>query len=192
MRRWLTAMLLLLPLVLTSGCATQALWTCSALDNRVEPAVKPNLRLYAATSPPDFLVVYDENSGRKHTNLTRAYFLNQNLDLIAAKRTPRFVNLDVEKSLSPVPVYFAPYRSGAQPPALPFAVSEAAGQSFTLYSKDGKSEFYHLPVYNNGTANFTRVALTPLAVTADVIVVGGEISFYCLLLYVESGGTSFP
>jgi hypothetical protein len=167
-------MLLLLPLVLTSGCVTSALWTCSALDNRVEPAAKPNLRLYAATSPPDFLVVYDENWDRKHTHRTRAYFLNQNLECIRTERAPHFVDADLAYGLPPVPVFCWPF-FGTTQPSRPFAVINGKTPSFTLYFRDGGSRLYYLPVYNDGTVNFTRVVLTPLAVTANVIIVGGFI-----------------
>jgi hypothetical protein len=188
-------MLLLLPLVFTSGCATKALWTCSALDNRVEPAAKPNLRLYATTSPPDFLVIYDASSGRKHTNSTRAYFLNQNLERIRSERAPHFVDVELAHGLPPVPVFYSSpvfdwsLVYGTNQPSRPFAVSDAKAQSFTLYFRDGGSEFYHLPIYSDGTVNFTRVALTPLAVTSDVILVGGEICVLCFLAEVQSGAS---
>ena len=85
MRRKLQTLLAMLPL-LAGGCMTQKLWTESKLDEWNEPAAPSNLRVFDAEARKDFLVVYDERSGRHETVRTRAYFLNQNLGRIGEKR----------------------------------------------------------------------------------------------------------
>ncbi len=171
-------MLLLLPLVFTSGCVTQTLWTKSALDNWNEPAPQNNLHLFAAGSQKDFLVVYDEIMERHDIVRTRAYFLDANLDRLAENRAPHFVSTNRECGLFPVPVYRLPASSGTNQLRGLFAVSDADGQSFTLHFKDGGSDLYHLPVYNDGTGKYKRAMLTPLAVTADLTIVGGVVGIW--------------
>lgn len=189
MRRWLPAMLLLLPLVFTSGCVTHALWTKSALDNWNEPAPENHLHLFAAGSPKDFLIVYDEHEGRHDDIRTRAFFLDANLDRLAEKHAPHFVSTNRECGLSPVPVFRVSASCGTNQLHGLFAVSDPASESFTLYFADGGSDVYHLPVYNDGTGKLKRVALTPLTVTADLTVIGGVVGLW----YVAAmGGSTDP
>jgi len=171
-------MLLLPPLALTSGCATHALWTKSALDNWNEPAAEPGLHLYASGSSPDFLAVYDEFSDRRETTSTRAYYLYLNRQLLSQKRAPHFADIQLASGLSPVPVFHSPLPFGANQP-LPFAVcSTNDASSFTLYDTKGGSGSYHLPVYNDGSGACKRVALTPLAVAADTTILGGIVGVW--------------
>jgi hypothetical protein len=172
-------MLLLTPLVLTSGCATHALWTKSALDNWNEPAQENNLRLFDGRSQKDFLIVYDEHRDRHDDTRTRAYFLYQNLDRVGQNRAPHFVSTNLACGLSPVPVFRSPSCCGTNRSAGPFAVTGINAHSFTLYFRDGGSESYQLPVYSDGTGKYKRAALTPLAVTADLTVVGGFVGIFC-------------
>jgi hypothetical protein len=170
MRHWFRTMLLLLPLGLGSGCTTSALWTESAMDNWNQPAVKSNLRLFAAGPPQDFLVVYDEYSDRHQTNTARAYFLYQNLERMAQKHGPHFVSVARAKGMAPVPVFPATIGSGTDHLARPFVISSTNDAAFTLYYSDGGSDLYHLPIYNDGTGKYKRAALTPLTVTADAAI----------------------
>jgi hypothetical protein len=104
---------------------------------------------------------------------TRAYFLNASRERLAQKCAPHFVSPNLAGDLSPVPVFRPPGPRGTNQPAGPFAVSGINDQTFRLYFGQGGSDLYHLPVYNDGTGKYKRAALTPLAVTADLTVVGG-------------------
>ena len=80
--------------------------------------------------------------------------------------------------LTAVPVFQPPVPSGATPPPSLFAIDATNNQSFTLYCGGRALGSHDLPVYNDGTGKYKRVALTPLAVTADLTVVGGIVGVW--------------
>ena len=172
MHRWSSTMLLLLPLILNSGCVTHQLWTASELDEWNEPCEKANLHLYDAKSRNDYLVVYNEYLGRPDRIRTRAYFLNQNEKRIAHHVGPHFVSTNLAAAFPPVPVYDPPLPGNTNQLARLFAVASTNGQQFTIYFNNRELNSYHLPIYNDGQGLYERVALTPVAVTADATIVG--------------------
>lgn len=178
MHQWLRTMLLL-PLTLASGCATHALWTESKLDNWNEPAPQSNLRLFAADPPQDVLVLYEEYSDRCESIRTRAYLLNENQKRLAQNRAPLFVGTNQTNGLPAVPVFHLPTSLATNQQHGLFAIAATNNQSFTLYCGDRNLGSHDLPVYNDGTGKYKRVALTPLAVTADLTVVGGVAGVWC-------------
>ena len=171
--------MLLLPLTLASGCATHALWTESKLDNWNEPALQSNLRLFAADPPQDVLVLYEEYSDRCESIRTRAYLLNENQKRLAQNRAPLFVGTNQTNGLPAVPVFHLPTLLATNQQHGLFAIAATNNQSFTLYCGDRNLGSHDLPVYNDGTGKYKRVALTPLAVTADLTVVGGVAGVWC-------------
>jgi hypothetical protein len=176
-----TLLLLLMPLMFTGGCATRAVWQAE-FDDWNEPYANANLRLYDARPRHDFLVVYDEHSGRHETIRTRAYYLDQSQPRILARHAPEFVKPSKASSYPPVPVYDQPGMR-PNPPALLYAVRGTNALDFAIYSWETsalprKLGDYELPIYNDGVGKYERAALTPPAVVADVAIVGGIVFWY--------------
>lgn len=185
MHQWTRVVLLLLPL-LTGGCVTNALWNKTDLDDWNEPAQNADVRLFDARHKKDFLVVYDEYSERHDSTHTRAYFLNQNQKRVAQGQKPHFVSSRLSHKLPPVPIFQTLPESGTNFSQTIYAVISTNRQSFTIFSGKEKTD-YSLAVYNDGRAQIDRIALTPVAVTADLTIVGGVLG--CCFIYglAESG-----
>jgi hypothetical protein len=170
-------LLSLLPALAGGGCATHALWTTSGLEDFNTPAENANLRLFADASCEDFVVVYDEYSERHDKTRTRAYLLRKNQTRIQQQRSPLCAKTKSFAALKPVPVFLTTNAiSAASPPF--YAVLSTNCQSFTLCSNGNVTGPYVLPVYNDGKGEVERIALTPLAATADLTIVGGVLGCY--------------
>ena len=169
--------LLAAPLLFGSGCATHALWKESNLDAWNEPADDPHLRLFDTPRHKDVLVVYDEYSERHDSVHQRGYWLMQNQKRIEQRRRPEFVEVLFPQNLTPIPVFVATNapETGSSPPG-PYAVVSTNLHSFILYSASNNGGPYRLPVYNDGSGQAARIALTPLAVLADLTIIGGFIA----------------
>ncbi|HEV2436281.1 MAG TPA: hypothetical protein VG077_09810 [Verrucomicrobiae bacterium] len=174
-----------LPL-LTGGCATEALWNKAQLDAWNEPADNSRLQLFDAGQHKDFLVIYEEYSERHDSTRTRAYFLNRNEKRIKQGRKPHFVSARWSHQLPPVPVSQTQLESGTNFPQTNYALISTNTQSFTIYSGRQKID-YSLPVYNDGRGQIYRVALTPVAVTVDLTIVGGLLGCWFIYGLAESG-----
>lgn len=166
-------LLLTLPLIPGGGCATHALWNKTSLDAFNQPADDPHLRLFQTRLQNDLLVVYDEYSDRNDAIRTRAYLLNQNQKRLEQCQPPHFVSINRWRGLTPVAVL-----PGSNSPAAFFASVETNGQSFTIYSRNRPVHSYPLPVYNDGKARLARIVLTPVALTADLTIIGGYLFLY--------------
>ena len=169
--------LLLLPL-LTGGCVTHALWTESRLDTWNEPAVNPSLHVFHGSQQDNLLVVYDEFSDRHETTNARAYFLNLTQPPPLHER-PQFVSVNNTNGLAPVPVFCA---VPTNPPDLFCTVAETNGSDFKVSSSGRVTGPYQLPVYDDGMGRVEKVALTPVAVTVDLTIIGGVI-VYCWIYF---------
>jgi hypothetical protein len=167
---------LALPLILGSGCATKALWTNGNLEASNEPADKANLRLFTDTSRSDLLVVYDEYSERSGITHTRAYWLNQNEKRLEKNGAPYFVGTNSIRHLRAVPMFDALPESTNSSAEL-WALFTTTEQSFTLYFGHREISSHRLPHYNDRKGKVEKAALTPLAVTADLTIVGGIIGY---------------
>ncbi len=185
MRRQLWTITLLLPL-LTSGCATNALWNKTDLDAWNEPAQNAEVRLFDARQKRDFLVVYDEYSERHDSIHIRAYLLNQNHKRVAQGQKPHFVSTRLSHKLAPVPIFQTLPESNTNSSQTIYAVISSNKQSFTIYSGEEKTD-YSLAVYNDGRGQIYRIALTPIAVTADLTIVGGILGCWFIYALAESG-----
>ncbi len=178
----------LLPLLLIvpigNGC-TYALWTNGGLDNYKEPAPNPNLRLYASRQGQDVLVVYSEYSERHETLHARAYWLGRNQDRVAKQRAPVFVRQETVRHLPVVPLFSA-MPDGAIYAGY-YAVCQTNQQSFTLYSGSDEVGFYELPVYKDRQGTVEKIALTPVALTADATVAGAAAAVYVAYGLAQSG-----
>jgi hypothetical protein len=107
--------------------------------------------------------------------------LEQNTARLEARRNPRFVKVQHEADLSPIPAITAPPMGGDGPAAHHCAI--ISNQAFALYSGENKIGTYELPVYADASGRVKQVAITPLAVAADLTIVGGV-----LFVWVWSGG----
>jgi len=186
-------MLLLLPLALTSGCATHALWTKTDLDAFNEPADDSSLRVFKAERKKDWLVVYNEYSERSDSTRTRAFFLNENQKRIEQRRAPDFVSTNSMRGLKAVPVFFpATNAPGTNPSSAFFVLAKTNDLSFTLHDGNRAVGSYEMPVYNDGRASLVRAALTPVTVVADLTIVGGILGYWFICGLAQSGySTSF-
>ncbi len=182
-RYWI--LLLLLPF-LAGGCATNALWNKTQLDEWNEPADNANLRLFDARCNNDFLAVYEEYSERHDSIQTRAYFLNQNQKGVAQGQKPHFVNACLSHKLPPVQIFQTLPESITNCSQTICAVISTNRQFFTIYSGNEKTN-YSLAVYNDGRGQIYRMALTPVAVTADLTIVGGFLGYWFICGLAESG-----
>jgi len=180
MFRW--KMLLLLPL-LTGGCMTHQLWTDSGFDAWNEPAPAVDLELFRDAPHRRVLVVYQEFSERREKIRERAYFVNEDQTPATDPFTPKFVDPKTSRSLAPVTIF--PVMPTNTPETF-FAVTDTNGLGFTLFSGNVKNGPYPLPVYDDGTGRVKRIALTPIAATVDLTIVGGAVGV--LWLYAEGPG----
>lgn len=176
------ALLLPLLLVFAPGCATKALWENGRWDALKEPSDRLNLRIFEATSSTNFLVIYNEYSERSGAVHPRAYWLKENQSLLEQGRSPRFTPPGSTGHLTPVPVYYDPVPVGMTLPARLCAVVATNKQSFTFYQAGRALDLHDLPVYDDGKGQVEKIALTPLAVAADLTVVGGILGY----IYLES------
>ncbi len=183
-RRQLFTILLLLPL-LTGGCMTHGLWNKAQLDDWNEPADNPMLQLFGASQQKDVLVVYDEHSERQDSTCTRAYFLNQSEQRVEQGRKPHFVSAQLSRELPLIPVLQTLPVANINFAAPVYAIISTNKQSFTIYLS-GQGTNHDLPVYNDGWGRIDRIALTPIAVTADLTIIGGYLG--CLWLYAGGPG----
>jgi len=172
---------------LANGCVTKALWEGNGLEAWKQPADNPNLRLFAAKQPNDILVVYDEYSERSDATHTRAYWLNQNQQLIDTRHAPHFVDPNTAVGCAAIPVFPASTSGVNLPPS--YALIATNNQSFTLHAHDGATESHDLPFYNDRKGKVEKLALTPLANAADLTIVGGIIGYACLQAMAQSGTT---
>ena len=175
---------------LAGGCATDALWNKADLDAWNEPVQNADVHLYGAGGQTDFLVVYDEYSERNDSIRPRAYFLNENKKRVVRGQKPHFVSTRLARQLPPVPVFQTQPETGTNFPHILYAVLSTNRQSFALCSGGGKNA-YDLPTYNDGRGKIYRIALTPIAVVADITIIGGYLGCWYLAGLAESG-TSIP
>jgi hypothetical protein len=183
----LRAFLPLLLLTFGSGCATSALWNNPNLEDCKEPASPVNLHLYDAQQKNDLLVVYDEYSERSDKTHTRAYWLNENQSRVDQLRAPHFINANLAGNLPSVPVFYGSISNETNLAQTLYAIVATNNQSFTLYSGDRAIGAHDLPVYNDGRGRVEKVAMTPIAVTADLTIIGGYVGCYFIYGLGESG-----
>lgn len=169
---------------------TRKLWSAGAdFEGPVHhPAADPEVRLFEATAPPDILVQYSERKDNAPRSQRRAYFLLANQPLVDAGRKPRFVSPETATTLQPIPLRAATDAATNHPPTNALYATLAAGEPrLTLHGDAWEPGPYALPHYSSASATPTRVALTPLAVAGDVIMVGIAAGIIGAILWVSSG-----
>jgi hypothetical protein len=173
--------------LLLSGCATSALWEEGRFARFHEPTPPSNLQIAYAAPVQDFLIEYDEACDDDSPIRRRAYFLQRNAARLQARRRPRFTNPAKLTSLTPVPLFDSPETANLRARTQFHAVA-FTNQTFTLYSHGMKLGTYELPVYADASGRTKQVLLTPVAVTADLTIIGGflflwawsEGALYCI------------
>jgi hypothetical protein len=155
------------------------------------PAPDARLGVFASESPPDVLVTYDALSEREDRISRRAYFLGANESRIATRQRPVFVEPGLATNLMAVPIVAT---SNAVPKtglSAQYPVNTDSGPGFEMF-RDGRSEGAHeFPIYDEGLGSATRVALTPLAVTGDTIMVGVVTGVVATVMWVAAGCPPF-
>lgn len=177
-----------------AGCSTvedysltSRLWAYDQLHKFNQPAPDPKLALFEGANGVDVLVVYDALSDKHSTVRRQAYYLEESEALIDAGKKPRLVIPAEVGGLKAIPVL--PARVAATnffPESFSYAVVTREGRGFTLYRATKPEGEFELPVYPETGGTPARVALTPLAVAGDTVIVavgvgivGGIVWLYC-------------
>jgi len=177
-RHWLSGLALILMLLLT-GCAsvrehslTCKLWTEADFRSFNQPAPRPNLALYETTNHTEVLVQYDAVSEGSADVRRKTYLLQPDQAGIVMKQKPRFVKPSMAEGLKSIPIFPAePAPTNVLVRPIPHAVAAPDSQNFTLYQDSRRGRSIGLPIYVEHSGTAARVALTPLAVGGDTIVV---------------------
>jgi hypothetical protein len=153
-------------------------------EDYVEPAPDPKLAL--SQTPQGILVQYDasyEHNGALHR---RAYYLEPNLNRVAAGQKPGFVNPAKAGPQTVIPIFL---RSAADQPRPELcAVCSSNFCTFTIYRRGQVLGPCNLPVFKDQRETATQVALTPLAVTGDASVVAAVAG--CLWVWLHTSGSA--
>jgi len=168
-RSWLLA-LLMAQAMLLAGCATSKVWEDGQFARFHEPATPSNLLLFESSQRGAVLVEYDEWRDGDDLSRRRAYWLDQNTARLQAGRKPRFIRARRDADLSPLPAVEAPTHVEV-PGAHQHSI--ISNQAFVLYSGENKIGAYELPVYADASGRVKQIAITPIAVAADLTIVGG-------------------
>ena len=174
-------------IALLGGCATSKVWEQGQFARFHEPATPSNLRLFQSYPRGDVLVEYDEWRDGDESIRRRAYWLESNNARVQARCKPRFVSIEQASALTPLPAIESPSVPAGAAVEGQHAVISAQGRGFVLYSADQKVGDYELPVYRDASGRVLQVVLTPIAVAADLTIVGG----YLFVWIWSSGGLNW-
>ena len=155
------------------------LWSDEDVAGFRQPAPDPNLRLFQSTKENDLLVVYREQSESSERIHTRAYWLNKNRIRITRAQPPIFTSKHASRNLTAIPV-FNSLPPNAETNTTLCVVYGPSQQSFALFSTNQEVGAYTLPAYDKGRPVAEKIALTPLAMTADAAIVGAVVGLVIL------------
>ena len=182
-------------LLLAPGCETvekysltHKVWTTEDWRAWSEPAPEPKLALFNHPSRRDVLVRYEALREDATAPETRAYLLQANQDRIEVGRNPHFVNPKLTKQLEAIPVFESKaIGTAAQGVLTNGAVAAKPSRTFVLYRPEQPPQTCALPIYVAHTGTTARVALTPLAVAGDTVMVGLVASVVGCLVWLQVG-----
>lgn len=169
--------------MLLSGCATSALWEDGAFALYHEPARPPNLQLFHSARRNAVLVRYHEAYEGSDSIKPRAYWLRHKDRPVPNPHKPRFVSIKPDRELVAVPLRETDKAPLGLQSGL-YAVVSTNATDFVLHSGEANLGCFELPVYRDSAGRAVQVVLTPLAVVADLTIVGG----YIFLQAWASGG----
>lgn len=152
----------------------------------VEPSPLPKLVL--SQTPQGILVQYDASYERNGALHRRAYYLEPNLNRVAAGQKPSFVNPAKAGPQTVIPIFLR--LPADKPPPEWYAVCSSNFCTFTIYRRGQILGPCDLPSFKDEQETATKVALTPLAVTGDASVVAaaaGALGGYLWVLMHTSG-----
>lgn len=193
MKRLITWLLIACLAPFLTGCEdlggdslTGKLWSDMAA-NHIGPAPDPNLKISEARDRKDFLVQYDETRDRDQSVKRRAYWLYANESCLEKGKKPHFVNprqaarlqaVLVETNSVPDMVRDSTARTGA--------VLLSDHRHFTLVANGGDVGTFGLPVYADRTSRTELVALTPVTVLGDTVVVVAAVAMVAGVVYLSA------
>ncbi len=178
LRQWPCFVLLAAAVILFNGCATSALWEDGRFARFHEPATPRNLQLFHSGQREAVLVQYDESREGDESIRRRAYWLEPGREPVKNPHKPGFVSIKTARGLSPIPVVDSPAATSPTHPGF-YAVLGTNGVDFSLRSGEATVGSYELPVYEDASGKTKQVLLTPLAVAADLTIIGGVIVVHC-------------
>jgi len=191
--RKLISAVLAASLALVSGCQTGGdwsftgrLWSGDSFSRYRMPAPEPRLELFADESHADVLVIYDEMREKDRRVGRRAFFVNPNLERIAAGRHPHFVVPSAARGLKPIPILDLDGRAEIPQAGLAILRTER-NHDFILYSEGKEACTVTLPAYGS-SGTVVKSLLTPLTVTGDTLIVASATGLILGLIYLQAGG----
>jgi len=177
LKRWSCFVLLAAWTILLGGCATSTLWENGRFARFHEPATPSHLQLFRSGQREAVLVQYDESREGDDSVHRRAYWLEPGSEPVKNPHKPHFVPIKTARGLAPIPVVHAdttlPVNTGI------YAVVGTNDLDFSLRSGERTLGSYELPVYEDASGKAKQALLTPLAVSADLTIIGGVIAVYC-------------
>jgi hypothetical protein len=163
-------------LIGAAGCATddsilltQHLWQSESFRRFHEPASDPRLEVYRSEKPPDYLVTYDEVREKDGRIRRRAFYLQANVNRIASRRRPAFVNPAKAAGLEAISV----------------GAIVADGDRWQLRETDGTTTGFSLPTYASRGTTALKILITPFTVTGDTIIVGSIVGVFVASAYAQ-------
>ncbi|MDB6058469.1 MAG: hypothetical protein JWO95_2313 [Verrucomicrobiales bacterium] len=146
------------------GCVTKRLWEEKAFN---EPSPQPNLQLYYSEAKHDVLVVYDELHERSSSVIRRGYYLNGHRSNVGK---PLFIDRPATNQLQQIPMFV---KTNAEILHVNTNIYAVLGEpaTFSLTVNGVQKGPYELPVYPSDFHQGTQIALTPLAVIADTVII---------------------
>ena len=177
MKFFANAFVLVISLVFGSGCATKALWQEGQFARFREPAAPPKLELFRSVEEGRVLVVYDEEADDGGGRKRRAFWADLSVQPPDNPNRPQFVGTELGNGLERVPVVEEAEQKD-------FSAVMSGARRFMLFQDGQEVWLYRLPVYEDGSGRIKQVALTPLAIVADITVVGGVLAYY----WIGNGG----
>ena len=179
----------------STGCTTDTspfftcrLWENATFESFYEPASPANLEAYRSLKPQDLLVTYDESHETRDKVRRRAFYLNANLKRVNQGRKPHFVNPRKADGLVTVAVIpEAEVQSVATTNGFASISISADGQRLMVREPDGEKVEFRLPTYPAASGPALRVALTPLAVVGDTVLVASVVGIVVAYAWVRTG-----
>lgn len=176
----------LFALLFCSGCATSALWEEGQFSRFRAPCTPSNLQLFKSVDEQKVLIVYDEENEDHKARKRRAYWADTMVAARTSAQRPHFVSTNVANTLSPIPLGPNPSNERL------WATPELNSQAFVLFRDGTRVGLYMLPEYDDNSGRLKQFALTPLAVAADVSIVGGIAAVNAAGWYAGGSGVWIP
>lgn len=180
-------------LLFFSGCATAEKFSLThkvwdkAQRPTNRPAPDPKLALFASSTNHDVLAVYDALSEHRDRIERRAYFVHTNDARISARKKPRYADLSTLTNMSSVPVVAPTNVTKSSGMFAAYPVRTDHGHGFELYRDSTPEGTHSLPVYFEAGGTPSRVALTPLAVIGDTLMLAAVIATFGAWVWLHSG-----